>query len=239
MMRFPTTRWSLVVRAASHPLPDARLAMGELLGRYLQPIKAYLVRGRGIPSQQADDLVQGFIASKVLGERLLVRADRGRGRLRTFLLAALDRYLRDSRKYDGRARRSNRTAAAPIHAAREMATSSVDPAAVLEQEWAREILGQALLRMRQECHRRQRADLWMVFEARVVGPTLEQRAAISYQDLVRAGSVESAQQAANLLVAAKRMFQRHLREIFREYARDEVEVDQEVADMRRALSRGY
>src|SRR4051794_36682601 len=92
--RFPTTRWSLVARAGeSGDAAEAarREALGVILGRYLPALRAHLL-ARRVPAGWVDDLLQGFIADKVIEYNLLGYADRGRGKFRTFLLTALDRF---------------------------------------------------------------------------------------------------------------------------------------------------
>src|SRR5579884_544814 len=94
-IRFPSTHWTLIARAARGPGKASRAAMGELLARYLRPLETYLVRSRGLSRADAEDLVQSFIANRVLEKNLLASADRCRGRFRTFLLAALNRFVAD------------------------------------------------------------------------------------------------------------------------------------------------
>src|SRR5678815_584864 len=91
---FPTTRWSLIERtqcADGAPVAAGRTAMGMVLTRYLPPLRAHLLR-RGIAADRVDDLLQGFIADKVLERDLLATADRERGRFRSFLITALNNY---------------------------------------------------------------------------------------------------------------------------------------------------
>lgn len=82
---FPSTLWSLVLKAGASPGPSA--ALEDLCRAYWPPLYSFL-RRQGHSPQDAEDLVQGFLA------RLLAREDLGgvgpeKGRFRTFLLAAL------------------------------------------------------------------------------------------------------------------------------------------------------
>src|SRR4051812_20544046 len=86
---FPTTHWSVVRTAAGNSEGPSHRALGELLTRYLPALKAHLCIGRHLAGDEADDLLQGFVASKVLEQELFAGADSQRGRLRTFLLNVL------------------------------------------------------------------------------------------------------------------------------------------------------
>jgi len=92
---FPVTRWSIV----------ARLEIGDRIGRgaleelcriYRAPIYSF-ARHSGQSPADAEDLVQGFLF-KASTSGLFHKADEERGKLRTFLLTAFRRFMRD--EYD-------------------------------------------------------------------------------------------------------------------------------------------
>jgi len=90
---FPTTSWTLVV-AAGNPLhQDCRDALTRLCENYWYPVYAY-VRRRGYPEGEAHDLTQDFFV-RILEGRYLDRADRNRGRFRSFLLNSCKYFLAD------------------------------------------------------------------------------------------------------------------------------------------------
>jgi hypothetical protein len=76
-----------------------------------------------------------------------------------------------------------------------------------------------------------------LFEARVLWPALHGSPPVAYGDLVERMKLTSPAQASNLLVTAKRMFAHCLRQIVSEYEFDDALIDQEIADLKRALSR--
>ncbi len=86
---FPDTRWSLVLRAREGTAPGAQAerALNDLCAAYWFPLYAF-ARRREIPPAEAEDLTQGFFAL-LLSRRLLDKADRERGRLRSFLLGGV------------------------------------------------------------------------------------------------------------------------------------------------------
>src|SRR5688572_32879182 len=69
----------------------ARRALEELCRTYWYPLYAY-VRRSGKSPEEAEDLTQEFFA-RLLEKDLFAQADRERGRFRTFLLTALQRFL--------------------------------------------------------------------------------------------------------------------------------------------------
>ena len=70
---------------------SARQALSGFCEAYWPPLYSFL-RHRGYPSADAQDLVQGFFAH-LLEQDTLTRADRQKGRLRTFLLGSLQNFL--------------------------------------------------------------------------------------------------------------------------------------------------
>src|ERR1043165_6921147 len=91
--QFPTTRWTLVVAAGDPRRKEARSALISLCENYWYPLYAY-VRRRGYPADQARDLTQEFFV-RVLEGRYLDRADREKGRFRSFMLTSLKFFLAD------------------------------------------------------------------------------------------------------------------------------------------------
>ncbi len=90
---FLTTHWSVVHRAAAQDDPDAQAALAQLCSACLFPIYAY-IRRAGKNPHDAEDLTQGFFA-RLIEKNFLASADGNKGRLRTFLLTCVQRYLAD------------------------------------------------------------------------------------------------------------------------------------------------
>jgi DNA-directed RNA polymerase specialized sigma24 family protein len=231
----PVTHWSLVSRAGREDSAVRREALTELLGQYLAPMRSHLVVRKRIDSDRADDLVQGFIATRVLDSELLASADRGRGRFRTYLLTALDRYVLNQARHDRAKKRSAEGGAAPIDAVPEPVSGEAPPDRTFEIAWARSIVAQAIARMEAECVALARADVWGVFQDRVLGPLLHGAEPMPYAAMVERFGFASPAQASNVLVTGKRTFARALRAVVLQYERDETDVDEEIADLLRAL----
>lgn len=200
-------------------------------------IKCYLVLGKRLDHDRADDLMQSFLASKVLDHDLIERADKERGKFRTFLLTALDRFIVNQHRFD-RARKRSPSAMGSIDEQPEPAESQAGPGETFDIAWARQVIDRTIDRMKNECRGSGRNDLWEVFEARVLGPTLGQTQAISYDELIQRGGFASPVQAANALVTAKRMFARIIRTVISEYEGTDAEIDSELNDLHEILARG-
>lgn len=91
--RFLTTAWSVVLAAAQDGAPGADDSLARLCQAYWKPIYAFILHRRH-SAPDAEDLTQEFF-SQLIADRTLRRADRTRGRFRSFLLGALRRFLAD------------------------------------------------------------------------------------------------------------------------------------------------
>jgi RNA polymerase sigma-70 factor (ECF subfamily) len=92
---FQTTRWSLIRSIRHDDETVARMALEQLCNSYWYPIYAF-IRRSGRSAHDAEDLTQGFFA-KLLDKDTLTAADPDKGKLRTFLLTCVRRYLSDER----------------------------------------------------------------------------------------------------------------------------------------------
>jgi DNA-directed RNA polymerase specialized sigma24 family protein len=94
---FRTTHWSVVQLAAEGQSSEsAHQALADFCQAYWAPIYAFL-RHRGRSSSDAQDLTQAFFVH-LMEYKTLSRANRERGRLRTFLLGSLQNFL--ANEYD-------------------------------------------------------------------------------------------------------------------------------------------
>jgi DNA-directed RNA polymerase specialized sigma24 family protein len=235
--RFPTTHWSLVGRAGQDALESKRQALGELLSRYLSALQAHLVYGKRLKPEDADDLLQEFVATKILEKQLIGRADAECGKFRTFLLTALDRFLIDRHREARAGKRSPGKdrlqtlddGAEPIQAD--------GPPDSFDLAWARNVIDQTVQMMRAQCDAASRSDVWGVFECRLLDPLLRDVEPVDYDELVRRYGLQSPSQASNLLMTAKRTFARVLHTVVGEYARSDDEIEAEIRELMEILAR--
>ncbi|MGJ8640625.1 MAG: RNA polymerase sigma factor [Opitutaceae bacterium] len=107
--KFATTRWTLVVDAASDSGSKSNEALGELTRCYWQPLYRF-ARRKGKSVEDAEDLVQGFILHLVQAKTLL-HADQAKGRFRTFLLSCFKNWMHNEWRQSTTLKRGGATAA--------------------------------------------------------------------------------------------------------------------------------
>lgn len=93
---FPPTRWTVVLQSSASDAAGVQRALTRLCADYWYPLYAF-ARRMGYDLHDAQDLTQGFFAV-VLERDLFALADPQFGRLRTFLLTAFTRYIRDAHR---------------------------------------------------------------------------------------------------------------------------------------------
>lgn len=150
---FNTTCWTVVLACSGHAeAPQAQRALAELFQTYWYPLYVY-IRRRGYNEQDAQDLVQGFCLH-LQEKHTLEKADRERGKFRTFLLSSLQNFLSHETE---RARAQKRGGGVPLIELdaqdaearfRLEPKHSVTPETVFEKRWAHALLEQTLTSLR-------------------------------------------------------------------------------------------
>lgn len=101
---FATTQWTLVIDAArGGEETEAIDALGTLFQSYWQPLYRF-ARRKGKSREDAEDLVQGFLAH-LLEDKSLRSVDRAKGRFRTFLLTSFNHWIISEWKHATRQKR--------------------------------------------------------------------------------------------------------------------------------------
>lgn len=158
---FPPTDWTQLLGPIQQRSPAAEQALEQLCHRYRPPLRAY-VRFWGFDHHEADDVVQGFIAS-LLERRALEQVTRSRGRFRSFLTASLQNYL-VNRHHAARAqKRGGGAEHLPLDAAGDLPAADAAAAEkALDREWAWSLVEQTLTRIERSYQERNRT---LVFES--------------------------------------------------------------------------
>jgi RNA polymerase sigma-70 factor (ECF subfamily) len=153
--RFATTHWTIIFNAGNAPSGEAEEAMSSLCETYWYPVYAFVRRQTG-DADLAMDLTQGFFA-RLLEKRDLAGVDRGRGRFRAWLVAAVKHYLSNERDRARAEKRGGGRPAISIDAAdaesryRLEPSHELTPERIFERRWALTVLGQVLSSLRLEC----------------------------------------------------------------------------------------
>lgn len=150
--RFQATRWSVVLRARGDGLA-ARQALEDLCGMYWFPLYAWC-RARGYSTHDAEDLIQGFFM-KIVRSEFFGAADPSRGKLRSFLLTALQRHIRDEADKASASRRGGGRVVAIDPATAEACysaslVSGESPEQAYDRQWALTVLDHVLGTMEKE-----------------------------------------------------------------------------------------
>jgi DNA-directed RNA polymerase specialized sigma24 family protein len=225
---FPSTHWSFIADFESSAGGARAELTDRFLRRYSEPMHAFLAwRFDWLSSHDIDDLLQDFITDKLIQRSVLDWAQKDRGRLRGFLCSCLTHHsisrLRCTRKFDTMHRLSHDPQAL-------IAAGGADPARQFDRQWARHVVNEAVQRARRECAQKNQPLLWWVFEQRVIRPQVDGGAPTPYADM-SARTPLTAKQLENLLITAKRMLRRHVREVVHGYCNRPEEVDQEVREL--------
>lgn len=151
---FMTTHWSVVAAACGSDTTQSQAALAHLCSTYWYPLYAY-VRRRGYSPEDAQDLTQEFFA-RLLAQKWLDAADQQRGRLRTYLLAALSHFLANEWRKASAQKRGGGAQFVPVQmeeAETRYGRELIDPLTpeqVYERRWAVTLLDQVLDRLRAE-----------------------------------------------------------------------------------------
>jgi RNA polymerase sigma-70 factor (ECF subfamily) len=170
---FVTTHWSVVLDAARSDTTQAQAALEILCETYWYPLYAY-VRRRGSSAQDAQDLTQAFFA-RLLERHWVDRADRSRGRFRTFLLTAMSRFLADEWDKLRAQKRGGHIVHVPVQLESAETRYGVEPAdcrtpeQFFERQWALTLLDTVLQRLRAEYERAGKGELFAGLSASLVG----------------------------------------------------------------------
>jgi len=220
---FVPTRWSVVIAAARQDTTRAQAALEELCQAYWQPLYCY-VRRRGYGEEDARDLTQSFF-TKLLQRQWVASAEKEKGRFRTFLLTAMERFLANEWDKVRALKRGGGRPDVPIQCDTTGVRYGVDPPDLrtpeqdFEYRWAVVLLEQVVQRLESEYELRRQGALFAALKSCLVG----ERSRQPYADLAaELGMGETA-----VKVAVHRLRKRY-RELLRAEIAETVESEQEV-----------
>jgi RNA polymerase sigma factor (sigma-70 family) len=150
---FTTTHWSVVLEAQGES-PAAQEALEKLCRTYWRPIFSFLQR-QGVRQEDAEDLTQGFF-TLVLERRDFSAVRKEKGRLRSYLLAALKHFLADERRRATAIKRGKGERLVPLEELRADEWVNMEPAdpltaeRIYERRWAATVLDQVLNVLKEE-----------------------------------------------------------------------------------------
>ena len=129
---FPSTQWSKILQAGAVASAADSPELEALCRAYWPPLYSFL-RRQGHSPQDAEDLVQGFLA-RLLAREDLAEVGPEKGRFRTFLLTSLRNFVIKQALRDKALKRGGRQAAISIDA------NEAEAASLMRDNYTRHLL---------------------------------------------------------------------------------------------------
>jgi len=238
---FGVTCWTAIESIASKDDASNRALVGDFLKAYWKPVYCYL-RHKGYNSEQAKDLTQGFFHEVVLGRELIQRADRTKGRFRTLLLRALNRYLVSVHRKETAQKRIPQDKLISLQDSTfgdlPEAAGDLDSDEVFHYAWVCELLDRMLEEVEAECRQNNMTVHWDMFNDRVMRPILASTEPLSLEELCRKYGINGKTRASGMIFAVKRRFQAAAKRLLRESVASEQEIDEEMMELMKFLAGG-
>jgi RNA polymerase sigma factor (sigma-70 family) len=239
---FPSTHWSVVLAAGRNQTnPEtAQAALAELCKTYWAPLYSF-VRSRGYSVHDAQDLTQSFFAY-LIERKIYARVDRQKGRFRSFLLASLKNFLADVSDRERTLKRGGGQDFLPLHEEQMKDAESLfqnhrgasTEDRLFDRSWAEALVTAGLERLSADYRSEGKEKLFnelRIFVAGCAGPPP------AYAELtVRLGVTESTLRSQVTRLRAR--YRKVLRAEVRRTVDTEAEVDEELHELLRVLTRG-
>ena len=182
---FTTTHWSMVLDAQSES-PAAQRALEILCRTYWRPLYGF-ARRQGLGREEAQDVIQDFFA-RLLEHRNLNTVRREKGRLRSYLLVSLKRFLASEQHRASGVKRYESGPHIPLDELLESEVADFELAETMsadrlyERRWALGVLEQVLGRLESEYQAAGNAALFDRLKEFLVGePGLRTQAEIAIE----------------------------------------------------------
>lgn len=238
---FPTTRWTLVLQASlgggGGPAADeevVRAAQQSLCSDYRGPVVAFAL-ACGVPAADAEDIAHDFFV-RFLGGDGFGNADQAKGKLRTYLLAALKNTIRNYFRSKRAGKRGGGHETLPLEQVAEIAggedQGEKQPTHAYDRAWAENLMDRALEAVLESRGWRKKAtlfaDLVPLIDGTGDGPTVRR------QICERHGL--DADALTNQLFRLRRRLRIEVRVLISATVETEEEVDEELRYLARLLA---
>jgi RNA polymerase sigma factor (sigma-70 family) len=237
---FPSTHWSMVFAAGrSEAEPQtAEAALAELCQVYWAPLYGF-VRSRGHTVHDAQDLTQSFFAY-LLEHKVYARANREKGRFRSFLLASLKNFLADAADRERTLKRGGAQILLPLHEEQAREAESLfqthsgmsNGDRLFDRSWAEALVAAALERLSADYKREAKEQLFNELRMFIAGGA---EPPPTYAELTdRLGVTESTLRSHVTRLRAR--YREALRTEVRRTVDSEKQVDQELRELLHVLT---
>lgn len=238
--RFQTTVWTEIIQIGKSDKQRQGSLLGDLLQKYWKPVYCYL-RRKGHDPEQSKDLTQDFFQEILLGRELVLQAERSKGKFRTFLLSALDRFLVSKHRFETARKRRPSGGLVRLDDLEPSTLPEPDaahtPNDAFHHAWVSQLMEQVLAEVEEVCRSRGKQIHWQVFHDRVITPILDGTAAPSIPEICKKYAIKSNTQASNMIVTVKRRFQTVLIRHMQDMVDSEQEIDGEIENLMKILTK--
>jgi RNA polymerase sigma-70 factor (ECF subfamily) len=212
-MKFPTTQWNIVETLKVEDAEARRAALGEIIALYGAPLLAFALRhSHGTrTAEDCEDLVNDFFLRCVEGG-ILARADRARGRFRSFLATSFKYYITNEQRSHQTQKRAPSGGFVSLAALTQDLGPALEPRTTETPEDAfqrvlrRSLFEQVLRQFALACRAAGREAAFHVFFLRDVKPVREGTPVPTYAALAEACHLPSENAANKLSLAAREEF---------------------------------
>jgi RNA polymerase sigma factor (sigma-70 family) len=237
---FAPTHWSVIIAAGkSEADPElAQAALAQLCQTYWAPLYSF-VRTRGYAVHDAQDLTQSFFVY-LIEHKIYARADRQKGKFRSFLLASLKNFLADASDRERTLKRGGAHDFLPLKEEQAEEAESLfqthndatNQDRVFERSWAQMLVAAGLERLSADYKAEGKEKLFQELKIFLTGaPEPLPR----YADLAkRLGTIESTLRSHITRLRAR--YREALRAEVRRTVETEAEVDGELRELLRVLT---
>jgi len=216
----------------------AGAALASLCQVYWAPLYGF-VRSRGNTVHDAQDLTQSFFAY-VLEHKVYARADRRKGRFRSFLLASLKNFLADAADRERTLKRGGAQIFLPLHEEQAREAESLfqthsgtgNEDRLFDRSWAEALVAAALERLSADYKREAKEQLFKELRIFIAGGA---KPPPTYAELTgRLGITESTLRSHVTRLRAR--YREALRTEVRRTVNTEQQVEQELRELLRVLT---
>jgi DNA-directed RNA polymerase specialized sigma24 family protein len=229
--RFATTQWHMVKQATEAPDLERMEALNDLLRRYVPAMVEYIKRRFHFSVNEAEDLVQQFVADRVLLKNVLAKATQERGKFRTFLMVSIQHFTFDMLRREKSLKRRplNGFVSMDDIDANVFVEDSEREQSIFDEGFARQLIAEAVHRTHSKCVDKGKLEIWEILHARVLAPHLEGIPPEGYDSLVDDLGLSHPVEAQNKLATGKRIFRRCFRQVVEEFSDSVEDFDEEWA----------
>jgi RNA polymerase sigma-70 factor (ECF subfamily) len=232
---FPSTIWMRVEQARDASAALSREALAELCAAYWQPVYAF-IRRKGNEPDHAADLTQDFF-TLLIEPGALASVTQGKGRFRSFLMAACSHFLSNRRVYE---RALKRGGGRPLVSIDQLEAESrlclepfheMTPERIFLRRWATTLLERVMAQLQSQAAAKGKSRLFDQLRPLLLG----RESAPSYAQISSSLGVSE----SSVKVAVHRYRERYKALLRAEIARtvdDPAEIEEEITTLLEALA---